>query len=44
MTWATVRKLALAFPGMTEGASYGEHAFLLDGKFFSRFNPKEQAS
>jgi hypothetical protein len=42
VTWATVRKLALAFPGMTEGTSYGDHAFLLDGKFFSRFNPKEQ--
>jgi hypothetical protein len=27
---------------MTEGTSYGEHAFLLDGKFFSRFNAKEQ--
>jgi hypothetical protein len=37
-----VRKLALSFPGMTEGTSYGEHAFLLDGKFFSRFNAKEQ--
>ena len=43
VTWATVRKLALAFPGVTEGTSYGDPAFLLDGKFFSRFNPKEQA-
>ena len=42
VSWATVRKLALAFPGMTEGTSYGEPAFLLDGKFFSRFNAKEQ--
>jgi hypothetical protein len=42
VTWAAVRKLALSFPGMTEGTSYGEHAFLLDGKFFSRFNAKEQ--
>jgi hypothetical protein len=40
--WGAVRKLALSFPGMTEGTSYGEHAFLLDGKFFSRFNAKEQ--
>ena len=40
--WATVRKLALSFPGMSEGTSYGEHAFLLDGKFFSRWNAKEQ--
>jgi hypothetical protein len=42
VTLATVRKLALAFPGMTEGTSYGDPAFLLDGKFFSRFNPKEK--
>ena len=40
--WAAVRKLALSFPGMTEGTSYGEPAFLLDGKFFSRFNEKER--
>jgi hypothetical protein len=42
VSWATVRKLALSFPGMSEGTSYGEHAFLLDGKFFSRFNVKEE--
>jgi hypothetical protein len=42
VTWATVRELALSFPGMTEGTSYREHAFLLDGRFFSRFNAKEQ--
>ena len=40
--WPAVRKLALSFPGVTEGTSYGAHAFLLDGKFFSRFNDKEQ--
>ena len=42
VTWAAVRRLALSFPGMAEGRSYGRHAFLLDGKFFSRFNVKEQ--
>jgi hypothetical protein len=42
LTWAAVRKLALSFPGVTEASSYGEPAFLLDGKFFSRFNEKEQ--
>lgn len=42
VTWAAVRKLALSFPGVSEGSSYGEPAFLLDGKFFSRFNQKEQ--
>ena len=40
--WEQVRALALSFPGVSEGTSYGSHAFLLDGKFFSRFNPKEQ--
>jgi hypothetical protein len=42
VSWAAVRKLALSFPGMSEGTSYGEPAFLLDGRFFSRFNEKEQ--
>jgi hypothetical protein len=37
-----VRRLALSFPGVSEGKSYGDPAFLLDGKFFSRFNEKEQ--
>ena len=31
VTWAAVRKLARSFPGMTEGSSCGEPAFLLDG-------------
>jgi uncharacterized protein YeaO (DUF488 family) len=43
VTWEQVKTLALSYPGVTEGTSYGSHAFLLDGKFFSRFNPKEQA-
>jgi uncharacterized protein YeaO (DUF488 family) len=42
VTWEQVRALALSFPGVSEGTSYGAHAFLLDGKFFSRFNQKEQ--
>ena len=36
-------RIALSFPGVTEGSSYGQPAFLLDGKFFSRFNEREQA-
>jgi uncharacterized protein YeaO (DUF488 family) len=40
--WEQVRALALSFPGVAEGTSYGEPAFLLDGKLFSRFNEKEQ--
>jgi hypothetical protein len=42
VTWEQVRALALSFPGVSEGTSYGQPAFLLDGKFFSRFNAKEQ--
>jgi hypothetical protein len=42
VTWDAVRRLVLAFPGVTEGTSYGMPAFLLDGKFFSRFNEKEE--
>jgi len=34
--------MLLAFTGVTEGTSYGMPAFLLDGKFFSRFNEQEQ--
>jgi uncharacterized protein YeaO (DUF488 family) len=41
-SWEQVKALALSFPGVAEGTSYGAHAFLLDGKFFSRFNHKEQ--
>ena len=34
---ATVRKLALAMPGVEEGTSYGTPAFRVKGKFFARF-------
>jgi uncharacterized protein YeaO (DUF488 family) len=43
VSWQQARALALSFPGVSEGASYGSPALLLDGKFFSRFNEKEQA-
>ncbi len=43
VSWEQVRALALSFPGVGEGTSYGYPALLLDGKFFSRFNQKEQA-
>lgn len=42
VAWPAVRALALSYPGVAEGRSYGEPAFLLDGKFFSRFNEREQ--
>jgi uncharacterized protein YeaO (DUF488 family) len=42
MSWDALKALLLAYPGIAEGTSYGMHSFLLDGKFFSRFNEKEQ--
>jgi uncharacterized protein YeaO (DUF488 family) len=42
ISWDEVKALVLAYPGMSEGSSYGSPAFLLDGKFFARFNEKEQ--
>jgi uncharacterized protein YeaO (DUF488 family) len=42
VSWDAVKALILEYPGVTEGTSYGMHSFLLDGKFFSRFNEKEQ--
>jgi uncharacterized protein YeaO (DUF488 family) len=42
ISWDALKRLVLAYPGMSEGSSYGSPAFLLDGKFFARFNAKEQ--
>jgi hypothetical protein len=36
MTLATVRRLALAFPGVEEGLSYGTPGFRVRGKFLAR--------
>jgi len=36
VTFATVRKLALAMPETTEGTSYGAPAFFVRGKLFAR--------
>ncbi len=36
MTFAAVRRLALAFPGIDEGTSYGTPAFRVRGKFLVR--------
>lgn len=36
MTFAAVRRLALAFPGVDEGTSYGTPAFRVRGKFLAR--------
>ena len=36
VTLATVRRLALAFPGVDEGLSYGTPGFRVRGKFLAR--------
>ena len=36
VSYATVRKLALALPGVEEGTSYGTQALRVAGKFFVR--------
>ena len=36
ITLATVRRLALAFPGVEEGLSYGTPGFRVRGKFLAR--------
>ena len=36
VTFATVRRMALQFPGVEEGSSYGTPAFRVKGKFVAR--------
>jgi len=36
MTEAEMRQIVLSFPGAEEGASYGQPAFKVNGKFFTR--------
>ena len=43
VTFESVRKLALTFPGAEEGTSYGTPAFRAGGKLFARFNPEQGA-
>jgi len=38
VTFDTVRKLALALPGVEEGTSYGTPAFKVGGKLLARFH------
>jgi hypothetical protein len=38
VTFDTVRKLALALPGVEEGTSYGTTAFKVGGKLIARFH------
>ena len=42
-TMATVRRLALALPGVEEGTSYGTPAFKVRGKLFARLHQSGEA-
>ena len=37
MTLDEIREIALSFPGAEEGKSYGQPAFLVNKKFFTRY-------
>lgn len=39
VTWDTVRRLALALPGVEAGTSYGAPAFKVKGKLLARLHP-----
>ena len=43
MTWDEVRKIALEFPLVEEGTSYGTPAFKVKGKFLTRLRPEDQS-
>ena len=44
MTPAEFRDIALSFPGVEEGASYGKPAFLVKGKFLTRVRKEDAAA
>jgi hypothetical protein len=43
MTIDEMREIALGFPGATEGSSYGQPAFLVNKKFFTRLRREDQS-
>jgi len=43
ITWAKVRKAALALPGVEEGTSYGTPSFRLRGKFLFRLREDNES-
>jgi hypothetical protein len=43
MTLEEMREIALGFPGVTEGTSYGKPAFLLNKKFFTRLRREDDS-
>ncbi len=43
MTLEEMREIALSFPGAEEGTSYGQPAFLVNKKFFTRLRREDQS-
>jgi hypothetical protein len=43
MTVDEMREIALSFPGVTEGSSYGQPSFLVNKKFFTRLRRDDQS-
>ena len=44
MTYDEFKQIALSFPGVEEGKSYGKPAFLVNGKFLTRVRPTDGAA
>ncbi|MBS0470107.1 MAG: MmcQ/YjbR family DNA-binding protein [Proteobacteria bacterium] len=43
MTPAQLKKIALSFPGALEASSYGQPAFKIEKKFFTRLRPEDDS-
>ncbi|MBV8682627.1 MAG: MmcQ/YjbR family DNA-binding protein [Caulobacteraceae bacterium] len=43
MTWEEVLAIALAYPGVEEGTSYGTPALKANGKFLTRFRAEDES-
>ena len=43
MTTDDLRRIALSFPGVEDGVSYGRPAFTVKGKFFTRLRAEDQS-
>ncbi len=43
MTLDEMREIALSFPGVVEGTSYGQPSFLVNKKFFTRLRREDQS-
>jgi len=43
MTYEDFRAMALAFPGVEEGASYGKPSFVVRGKFLTRLRDEDDS-